>query len=404
MNIPPKYCTGCASCMNICSQRCIQMIEDEEGFVYPQIDEAKCIRCGACERVCAVIHQKCSRNPVKVYVAKNTNEKVRMESSSGGIFTSIAEQILSEGGIVFGAKFNEQWEVVHDYTETIEGLAAFRGSKYVQSRIGNTYQQARFFLNKGRKVLFTGTPCQILGLKNFLGREYENLLTVDFVCHGVPSLKVWRHYLRDVLSCREEKKDLTLSYQNSKEVIMEKIEFRSKSTGWKNYSFALTFKERIANGKQDLVVFSSIAWENSFMKGFLSDLYLRPSCYHCFVKGFRSQSEMTIADAWGIEHYLPQWNDDKGASLLCMFNEKSIAMLADSLQLVCMTVDDSVIGKYNRSAFVCPKKSRKRKIFFRLMKKGEFSFYVIIDKCLPPSTYWDKLIWSVNKRIKRYVK
>ena len=215
------------------------MIEDGEGFLYPQIDNSKCIQCGVCEKVCAVLHKERSRIPISIYVAKNANENIRMESSSGGIFTLIAEHILSEGGVVFGAKFNERWEVIHDYTETVKGLAEFRGSKYVQSSIGNTFQQVKLFLKAGRKVLFTGTPCQIIGLKKYLRKEYENLLTIDFICHGVPSPKVWRTYLEESLSNKRDSK--YYPFFESEKNSINKIEFRSKLTGWKNYSFVLTF-------------------------------------------------------------------------------------------------------------------------------------------------------------------
>lgn len=399
MNVPPKYCTGCTSCMNICPQKCIQMIEDGEGFLYPQIDNSKCIQCGVCEKVCAVLHKERSRIPISIYVAKNANENIRMESSSGGIFTLIAEHILSEGGVVFGAKFNERWEVIHDYTETVKGLAEFRGSKYVQSSIGNTFQQVKLFLKAGRKVLFTGTPCQIIGLKKYLRKEYENLLTIDFICHGVPSPKVWRTYLEESLSNKRNSK--YYPFFESEKNSINKIEFRSKLTGWKNYSFVLTFSRTMFNGGQ---MYTSIAWENPYMRGFLSDLYLRPSCHHCFVKGFRSQSDITIADAWGIEYYLPQWNDDKGASLLCIFNKKSLEILGKLTHIEYIPVNDSVISKHNEAAYRCPRESEKRRKFFKLLENNKFPFPIMIDKCLPADTYWDKLIWSINKRIKRYVK
>ncbi|MCS2450406.1 Coenzyme F420 hydrogenase/dehydrogenase, beta subunit C-terminal domain [Bacteroides thetaiotaomicron] len=176
------------------------MHEDEEGFLYPLIDMSFCIECGLCENVCPVINQSEVCSPLKVYAAKNPNEQIRLSSSSGGIFTMLAEQILKENGIVFGARFDEKWEVEHDYADTLDGIAAFRGSKYVQSRIGDSYQRVEDFLRKGRKVLFSGTPCQVAGLKRFLhNKEYDNLLTVDVICHGVPSPLIWRKYLEETI-------------------------------------------------------------------------------------------------------------------------------------------------------------------------------------------------------------
>ena len=151
------------------------MQEDEEGFLYPVVDKEVCVDCGLCEKVCPVLNQREERKPLEVYAAFNKNEEIRMQSSSGGIFTALAEQIIQEEGVVFGARFNEDWEVIHDYTETAAGLSVFRGSKYVQSRIGDTFNQAEQFLKQGRSVLFSGTPCQIAGLKLFLRKEYENL-------------------------------------------------------------------------------------------------------------------------------------------------------------------------------------------------------------------------------------
>lgn len=168
-----EMCCGCAACEQRCPTSCIVMREDEEGFLYPQTDTSKCIDCGLCEKVCPVLNQGEKRKPLHVYAAKNTKTRIRLQSSSGGIFTHIAEQIIQKNGVVFGARFDENWAVEHACTETLEGLAAMRGSKYVQSRIGRTYRQAKEFLESGRPVLFSGTPCQIRGLKLFLAKEYE---------------------------------------------------------------------------------------------------------------------------------------------------------------------------------------------------------------------------------------
>ena len=190
-------CCGCHACASVCARHSITMQEDNEGFLYPVVDASTCIDCGLCEKVCPVINQDEPRKPLKVYAAKNRNEEIRRQSSSGGIFTPLAESVIREGGVAFGAKFDKDWNVVHAWTDTIEGIADFRGSKYVQSIIGDTYREAREFLKQGRKVLFSGTPCQIAGLRKFLRKEYENLLTVDVVCHGVPSPLVWREYLKE---------------------------------------------------------------------------------------------------------------------------------------------------------------------------------------------------------------
>ena len=220
-----EKCCGCEACIQRCPQQCITLHEDGEGFLYPETDEGRCIDCGLCEKVCPVIFQGTGRRPLNVYAAKNPDEEIRWESSSGGVFTLLAEKILSEGGVVFGARFDARWEVVHDYTENVEGLSAFRGSKYVQSRIGDSFRQTECFLKTGRKVLFSGTPCQIAGLKLFLKKEYDNLLTVDFICQGVPSPGVWRKYLKEIAARRAAGKNTVLLFVSPRRMERRKIQF-----------------------------------------------------------------------------------------------------------------------------------------------------------------------------------
>lgn len=306
INISDKHnCCGCSACVQACPKQCISFEEDEKGFRYPQVDSAACVDCGLCEKVCPVLHVGAPRKPLKVYAAINPNEEIRLKSSSGGVFTLLAESVINEGGVVFGARFNEQWEVIHDFTETKDGLEPFRGSKYVQSIIDDCYKHAKQFLLAGRKVLFSGTPCQIAGLKTFLGKEYENLLTVDVVCHGVPSPMVWREYLAEIAKDKEH----NISY----------VSFREKSNGWKNYSIVV--KDRIQN---DLV--NESFKKNLYMQLFLKNLSLRPSCYACKCKSGSCGSDMTIADFWGIQD--PNMDDDKGTSLFLLYTncgEKEIA-------------------------------------------------------------------------------
>lgn len=316
-------CCGCAACVQRCPKQCISLKEDKEGFLYPIVDKNTCIDCGLCEKVCPIINPNEPREPLKVYAAKHKDDEIRMKSSSGGIFTLLAEQIIDEEGVVFGARFDECWEVMHDYTETKEGLAVFRGSKYVQSRIGNTYQQAENFLKQGRKVMFTGTPCQIAGLKHFLRKEYENLLAVDFVCHGVPSPKVWRMYLDETLARQGIGKNTVLSHAKLRQKFIRSVEFRSKSTGWKKYSFALTLTKATADGEGNSVLLSSVFYKNEFYLAFLRNYILRPSCYKCSVKAGKSGADITIGDYWGIDNINPQFDDDKGCGLIIIFNHKN---------------------------------------------------------------------------------
>ena len=325
-------CCGCHACTSVCARQCIAMQEDNEGFLYPVVDEATCTDCGLCEKVCPVINQDEPRKPLKVYAAKNRNEEVRRLSSSGGIFTPLAEAVIRDGGVVFGAKFDKEWNVIHAWTDTIEGIADFRGSKYVQSTIGNTYCEAREFLKQGRKVLFSGTPCQIAGLRKFLRKEYENLLTVDVVCHGVPSPLVWREYLEETREKRHAERDAgknTVSSSLMDLPVITGISFRDKTHGWKKYGFRLRYVASKAAGisvptstnDKECTLLQPFP-DNVFMKGFLSNFYLRPSCYACSSRTGKSGSDITIADFWGVQNYYPEFDDDRGVGLVLVNTDR----------------------------------------------------------------------------------
>lgn len=285
-----KDCVGCAACVQVCPKQCISFDEDKQGFRYPLVDLERCIHCNLCEKVCPVINQAESKSPIVAFAAKNQNKDIEQQSSSGGLFTALATYVIKEGGVVFGARFDENWEVVHDWTDNLEGLAAFRTSKYLQSRIGAAFIKTQDFLKEGRKVLFSGTPCQIAGLRLFLRKNYSpNLLCVDIACHGVPSPLIWRDYL-GYISTQENQ--LLKNIRN--------INFRDKRNGWDNYGMSFIYQN------QD----SQYEWfcpmrENLFMKGFLRDLYLRPSCYSCPAKKGKSQSDITLADFWNICNTYP---------------------------------------------------------------------------------------------------
>ena len=335
--IRKEQCCGCSACLHICPKRSISFIEDKEGFLYPQVDTSTCIDCGLCEKVCPVLNQDEERKPLQVYAAKHTDDEIRMKSSSGGIFTLLAEHIIDKGGVVFGARFNENWEVVHDYTETKEGLAPFRGSKYVQSNIGNSYKQVEDFLKTGREVMFTGTPCQVAGLKKYLRKDYANLLTVDFVCHGVPSPMVWRKYLEEEIARQGDDANSVLASSKVSPVVTG-VNFRDKSTGWKKFSFVLNFSKASAEGEQNIVL-SSVYTDNAYMNAFLSDLSLRPSCYVCPAKAGKSGADITIGDFWGIENAMRKVDDDKGVSLLiinsardCQFSDLGCDVISVDLE------------------------------------------------------------------------
>lgn len=333
INIAVKSkCTGCSACVQKCPKQCISFEEDREGFKYPKVKLSVCIDCGLCEKVCPVLQQDKPRNPVIVYAAKNSNLSTRLASSSGGIFALLAETILRQNGVVFGARFDNEWNVIHDYTESLDGLSVFLGSKYVQSKIGNTYKYAERFLKEGRKVLFSGTPCQIVGLKKYLRKDYDTLLTVDFVCHGVPSPMIWRGYLNEKIRPLGVDGRNMVSQLSLKDLpVITGISFRDKRYGWKKYGFSVRAKSASKADKNLVsqsveVTDKTLLYEphkaNLYMKGFLKNLYLRPSCYACPAKCGKSGADYTLADFWGASTYVGDFDDDKGLSAVLVYKNK----------------------------------------------------------------------------------
>ena len=353
-------CCGCSACYAICPKQCITLSADKEGFLYPVVNAEVCINCGLCEKVCPVLHPKKKKTEPEVFAVINTDEKIRLQSSSGGIFTFIAEKVIDEGGVVFGARFNENWEVVHDYTENKEGLSYFRGSKYVQSNLGNTFNQAKSFLGAGRKVMFTGTPCQIAGLKNFLRKSYDNLLTVDVVCHGVPSPAVWKGYLTWSAKNIYKNQSLPKEAWELKDVI-QNISFRSKEKVWKNFHVAIEYK----NGERESIPF----YQNLYMRAFLSDFSLRPSCFACPAKLDSLQGDLTLADCWGVDKLKPEIDDDKGCGLILIHNPIIWKQSDEVSSVVKYPLDLSDVVKYNPMIMASATMLVNRTLFFDLLSK-----------------------------------
>lgn len=366
--IDKRNCCGCSACASVCPKQCIIMKADVEGFLYPYLDKDTCINCGLCEKVCNELHPFPQRNPLQVLAAMNRNEEIRLKSSSGGIFYVLAKTIISAGGVVFGARFDDNWQVVIDYAETMIGVEAFMGSKYVQARIESAYKDAKRFLIAGRKVLFSGTPCQIAGLKQFLRKEYDNLLTVDFVCHGTPSPKVWDMYLNEVINrCKSS---------------VKLISFRNKINGWKHLHFSVEYSS-IAN----TISLLTSAYQNQYMKAFLADLTLRPSCSYCSAKSGSSNSDITLADFWGIWDVNPDMYDDKGTSMLFINTDKGRRALPSAEFVEYNDSDYTIALKYNKACAVSVIPNSKRQCFFAQLPTTK-SVINLIDKTLaPPFAY-----------------
>lgn len=300
-------CTGCMACVQKCPNGAIS-IKLDGGFEYPLILSEKCVACGVCVQVCPVINIKGSKgnrheNETSCKAAWNKNASDRMESSSGGVFSVFAEHVFAENGIVFGAMWDEKMNLVHEGIDKIDDLDALRRSKYVQSRVGNTFKEVALFLETGRKVLYCGTPCQIAGLHSFLGKKVtDNLITVDVLCQGVPSPYMFRKYLDEI----EHKLGWTIVDCN----------FRSKQYGWRCGLMLLLLLKNPKNGrtKKKKMFFAGNGFYNSFIK----EYFMRPSCYDCQFKN-QSQgyySDITIADFWriGDRYPLNVQNYEKGIS------------------------------------------------------------------------------------------
>lgn len=342
-------CCGCYACYNICPKHCITMKADDEGFWYPNINKADCINCNLCEKVCPIINKiECTDNKRTAYAMINKNEQIRMKSSSGGIFTLVAEYIINNKGSVYGAVIDDNLDVKHIRIDKIQDIVLLRGSKYVQSQIGKTLNQVKKDLDNGEKVLFTGTPCQIQGLRTFLRKDYVNLILMDIVCHGVPSPLIWQKYISD----------LQKSYKQN----LKEIYFRDKSTGWKHYSVKFKF---------DTSEYKCVGFNNTYMKSFLNDIYLRPSCYSCNFKGIRRISDITVADFWGIENVLPKMDDDKGTSLVVIHSEKGKQVfdkLKDKIILNEVNLNEAI--KYNPSMITSVNYNKNREAFFAELNDG----------------------------------
>lgn len=392
-------CCGCWACANVCPKSCIEMKEDNEGFLYPVVQKDLCIGCHLCEKVCPVLNTKEKRIPKKVLAVKNKDKYIVARSSSGGVFFHFAKEVLNEGGVVFGARFNDEWNVIHDYTEDMEGVSQFMTSKYVQSQIGKTYFFAKKFLEEGRLVLFTGTPCQIGGLYNYLRKRYSNLLTMDFLCHGVPSPKVWRMYLK-----KEVEDHLTALRADGRNSVLNSLEymsfikdinFREKSDGWQKYRFVLLFAEPTCEGKENTVL-SSSKDDNIYMKGFLNDLYLRPSCYKCHFKRFQSQSDITIADYWSIGRVRKDFFDKDGVSMVFINSEIAQRYMSSDVFDVIETSFEDTLSNKGLHEFVRINKHRER--FFAKLDKTDNIKYLIAKNVNP------SIIDKVVKKIKWIIK
>lgn len=295
-----EMCCGCGACAEICPPKAIKMIQDKEGFAYPQINSSACMECSKCRDVCPIKAQK-SVIGEKLYMGAQAKEdKVRYSSSSGGVFSVLAQYVIGYQGIVYGAGYNEDMKVIHKGVEKQDHLDQIKRTKYVQSCMDGIYSQIERNLKEGRWVLFCGTPCQTNALMLFLNENYERLILVDLVCYGVPSPGIWNDYVR------------YLEYKHNGR--LTDFSFRDK----RNRDNGHVCSYRI-DGKE----YAGPLYEDLYCRIFFKNYSLRPSCYHCKFCTVNRQSDFTIGDFWGIEHVRPDMDDGMGTSMVIMHSEQA---------------------------------------------------------------------------------
>lgn len=344
-----NLCCGCGACAQSCGKNAIAMAQDANGFLYPQVDESACVDCGLCKKACPVLNNK--KQPLgKAYAAMAADE-LRQESSSGGVFTLLAEHILNMGGVVFGAAFDKKFKLRHIAVEEKAQLPLLRGSKYVQSETGDCYSQAKAALAAGRPVLFTGTPCQINGLRSFLDKDYENLYCQDIICHGVPAPGVWQKYV-----------DYWENLEGSR---IKSVNFRHKEKGWKGYQLHIEFK----NGQ----FYGCRAGDDPYMQAFLGDLCLRESCYSCHAKGEGHTADLTLGDFWGVEQLLPDMFDNKGTSLVLVHTDKGQKLLDEISSLLSLrSADIDQALAFNPAMVRSSSRNKNREKFLAAISNRDF--------------------------------
>lgn len=347
-------CSGCTACMNICPKNAIKMVCDEEGFKYPVIDKNKCINCGACFRICPNVKKEEKNTIMEAYGAKHKDKKEQFTSRSGGAFIAISDYILEQNGVIYGAELKENFTVVHNRAITKEERDKFKGSKYIQSDMNDIIKRVQKDLCDNKKVLFSGTPCQVASVNACIKDKYkENLYTCDLICHGVPSEKIFRNFLEYIQKINDK---------NIKEFI-----FRDKRFGWETHFETFIF--------DDNTEISTTYFKNLFYGHHI----LRPSCYNCNYANIHRPADITIADFWGIEEVNPEFLDKNGVSLVIINNEKGKELfdkVKNKLNIIDCSIEDCIKHTYTLNQPTPITENREE--FWNDYKKEKFDY--IIDK------------------------
>ncbi|WP_195303601.1 Coenzyme F420 hydrogenase/dehydrogenase, beta subunit C-terminal domain [Blautia wexlerae] len=359
-----ERCTACRACMCICPKDSITFQEDEKGFAYPVIGDS-CVNCGACLKICPRnTGMALNTNTPEVFAAFSKDKKIRKNSSSGGLFSEVAKYILNQGGVVFAARLNEsQKEVIFDCCKTVEELKLFQGSKYIQSNPGVIYRQIKKVLADGIKVLFVGVPCQVDGLKKYLHKDYSNLVTIDIICHGAPSPKLWREYLEKLEASQQAK--------------ASSVSFRYKKPNWTRFSLKVDFDNNttIRNSKFD----------DPYLIAFLKEISMRENCHSCEYTSTSRTGDITLADFWGYHSYdFKMRNTEKGISLVLVNTEKGKQIfndIQDSILSTRRTMKEAISG--NRSLQMPWKKNDVSDAFWNEYLHGEGMSSALKKYCVP---------------------
>ena len=375
LNRVDKDCCGCAACMNSCPVSCITMKPDSEGFLYPSVDETACVNCKKCEKVCPVLKGRQVDNKPKAYLVRHRSKGMRASSTSGGFFVAAAEYVIKQGGCVFGVGFDENFCVRHSFIENTGDIRRFNRSKYVQSEVGLSYRKVKEFLDNGRMVLFSGTPCQVEGLLNYLGRDYDRLLTMDIICKGVPSPKFWRKYLN--WHKKRSGKDI------------KEVRFREKTYGYGSTTMRVIYSDGSEYDEPYDV--------DPMLQFYSKEMISRPSCHNCKVKGKHRRSSFTAGDYWYVSGAAPEMDDGIGVSQVLVNDEKAAAAFEEirkRLDVAELDFDnDSAIngGMMVSSAVASP---RRDEMFADLDKMSMHG----LQKKYFPSTF------KLKNRIKRQIR
>lgn len=375
-----KKCSGCTACANICPRDAITMKYDSEGFMYPHVEEDKCINCGLCSKICPVLNKLPLENvdefPI-VYASYNINQSIRKKSSSGGIFYLLAKKILEKGGIIVGASYDTDFSVFHEIIDSMSNLEKLMGSKYAQSELRNVYKIIKDNLKEGKEVLFSGTSCQVAGLKSYLRKEYDNLWCIDLICMGIPSNKIWRDYIDNF-------------YNKGK---IKNINFKDKTYGWDCFSIKVNYEE-----KEDI----QVGRLNNYMQLFFKGINIRPICYECPFRGKHRYSDLTLSDCWGIENFAQELNDNLGTSSVMIHSKKGMELfnsIKEELKHKRITFEQATGN--NKYALTTLKENTDREKFFE--EYGKIEFKKLVKKYAKmPMKY--KIRVKVSQLKRKYLK